>query len=97
RLAHFMSTRPLGGGIAYLDVLCSNTLQCAVSTSLTTTIVQFPTYSWNVEVCTHEMGHNMGSSHTHACVWNGNNTQIDDCGNQWAANNGQTPEGAACY
>jgi hypothetical protein len=97
RLAHFMSTRPLGGGIAYLDVLCSTTLQCAVSTSLTTTIVQFPTYSWNVEVCTHEMGHNMGSSHTHACVWNGNNTQIDDCGNQWAANNGQTPEGASCY
>ncbi|MEO6131317.1 MAG: GEVED domain-containing protein [Saprospiraceae bacterium] len=97
RLAHFMSTRPLGGGIAYVDVICSTTLQCAVSTSLTTTIVPFPTYSWNVEVVTHEMGHNMGSNHTHACVWNGNNTQIDDCGNQWAANNGSTPEGSACY
>jgi hypothetical protein len=30
------------------------------------------------------MGHLMGSRHTHACVWNGNNTQIDGC---------STPEG----
>ena len=97
RLAHLLSTRTLGGGIAYIDVLCSTTYQVAFSANLTTTIVQFPTYSWNVEVVTHEMGHNMGSPHTHACAWNGNNTQIDDCGNQWAANNGSTPEGAACY
>lgn len=97
RLAHLMSTRSLGGGIAYVNVLCHTTLMCAVSASLTTTIVGFPTYSWNVEVVTHEMGHNIGSPHTHACAWNGNNTQIDDCGNQYAANNGQSPEGAACY
>lgn len=38
-----------------------------------------PTYSFNVEVFTHEMGHLMGSRHTHACVWNGNNTAIDGC------------------
>jgi hypothetical protein len=30
-------------------------------------------------VITHEMGHLMGSRHTHACVWNGNNTAIDGC------------------
>lgn len=97
RLAHLLSTRSLGGGIAYLDVLCSNSIPCAFSASLSTTIVPVPTYSWNVEVVTHEMGHNMGSQHTHACAWNNNNTQIDDCGNQYAANSGQTPEGAACY
>ncbi len=97
RLAHFLSTRPLGGGIAYIDVICSNTNPTAVSTSLSTTIVPFPTYSWNVEVVTHEMGHNMGSYHTHACVWNGNNTQIDDCGNVLAYNNGGTPEGTTCF
>jgi hypothetical protein len=28
----------------------------------------------------HEMGHSFGSRHTHACVWNGNNTAIDGCG-----------------
>ena len=97
RLAHLLSTRSLGGGIAYVDVLCSTSFMCAVSASLSTTIVPVPTYSWNVEVVTHEMGHNMGSSHTHKCVWNGNNTQIDDCGNQYAANTGQNIEGAACY
>lgn len=97
RLAHLLSTRPLGGGIAFLDVLCATTNQVAFSASLSTTILPVPTYSWNVEVVTHEMGHNMGSYHTHACVWNGNNTQIDDCGNQWATNTGNTPEGAACY
>ena len=97
RLAHLLSTRSLGGGIAYLDVLCSTTHPCAVSASLSTTILPVPTYSWNVEVVTHEMGHNMGSQHTHACAWNNNNTQIDDCGNQYASNNGSTPEGAACY
>jgi hypothetical protein len=39
-----------------------------------------PTYSWTVQVITHEMGHLLGSNHTHACVWNGNNTPIDGCG-----------------
>ncbi len=97
RLAHFLSTRSLGGGIAYVNVLCSTSFQVAVSASLSTNIVPFPTYSWSVEVVTHEMGHNMGSSHTHKCVWNGNSTQIDDCGNWWAFNNNNTPEGSACF
>ncbi len=97
RLAHLLSTRTLGGGIAYIDVLCSTNIPCAFSASLSTTIVPFPTYSWNVEVVTHEMGHNMGSPHTHACAWNGNNTQIDDCGNQWAFNTGNPIEGSSCF
>ena len=29
---------------------------------------------------THEMGHSLGSPHTHACAWNGNSTAIDGCG-----------------
>lgn len=80
RLAHLLSTRGLGGGIAYIDVLCSNSNQVAFSSSLSTNIVPFPTFSWSVECVTHEMGHNMGSPHTHACAWNGNNTAIDGCG-----------------
>lgn len=39
-----------------------------------------PTYSWTVFVISHEMGHLLGSQHTHACAWNGNNTAIDGCG-----------------
>ncbi len=38
-----------------------------------------PTYSWTTNVITHENGHVFGSRHTHACVWNGNNTCIDGC------------------
>lgn len=41
----------------------------------------FPNYSWNVNVMAHEFGHLFGSRHTHACVWNGNNTAIDGCEN----------------
>lgn len=38
------------------------------------------TYTRSVKVFAHELGHIFGSRHTHACVWNGNNTAIDGCG-----------------
>ena len=38
-----------------------------------------PTYSHDVMIISHEMGHIFGARHTHACVWNGNNTAIDGC------------------
>jgi hypothetical protein len=47
--------------------------------SIGSTYSTVPTYSWSVEVVTHEFGHLLGSQHTHACVWNGNNTAIDGC------------------
>ncbi len=68
-----------GGGIAYVDVLCNKYYGVGYS-GINTTYSNVPTYSWTVEVVTHEIGHNLGSSHTHACVWNGNNTAIDGCG-----------------
>lgn len=87
------------GGLAYVDVLCDNAYKYAYS-NISSSYNNVPTYSWSVEVITHETGHNLGSRHTHACVWNGNSTQIDDCGNEYYYNNG-TPfssiEGNACY
>ncbi len=80
RLAHLISGRWLGGGIAYLNSLCSTSLNVAVSTSISGFDNPFPNYSWDVMVVAHEIGHNMGSPHTHSCSWNGNNTAIDGCG-----------------
>jgi hypothetical protein len=44
---------------------------------------EIPTYSWDVYVVTHEMGHLMGSDHTHWCGWGtgagGTCGAIDDC------------------
>jgi hypothetical protein len=87
------------GGVAWIDVLCDPGYNFAYS-NISSTYDNVPTYSWSVEVITHETGHNIGSRHTHACVWNGNNTQIDDCGNKYYYDNG-TPltqiEGYPCY
>jgi len=78
RLAHLISGRQLGGGRAVIDVLCSINSNHAVS-QLFSNFNAFPSYSWDLYVFSHEMGHNFGSYHTHACVWNGNNTAIDGC------------------
>lgn len=75
-LAHFLSTRSLGGGIAYLDVICLKQYAFGVS-GITTSFQNVPTYSWSVEVVTHELGHNLGSWHTQSCNWP--NGALDNC------------------
>ncbi len=78
-LAHLISRgAPAGGGVAWVDALCTS-YNYAYS-YIHSSYQLFPTYSWSVEVVAHEMGHNLGSQHTHACAWNGNNTAIDGCG-----------------
>jgi Metallo-peptidase family M12/GEVED domain/Secretion system C-terminal sorting domain len=79
-LAHFVSTRGLGGGVAWLGGLCNSTISYAVSASLGS-VSNFPTYSWATNVVTHEMGHNLSSPHTHDCSWGPtNDKKIDQCG-----------------
>jgi hypothetical protein len=69
------------GGVAFLNTLCvSNTANRMAYSDINPTYSVLPTYSWSVEVLTHEQGHNLGSPHTHDCAWNGNNTPIDGCG-----------------
>jgi hypothetical protein len=69
---------PATTSVAYVNSLCGG-YRYAYSG-----VEQFydavPTYSWTINAMTHEMGHSLGSPHTHACFWNGNDTAIDGCG-----------------
>lgn len=76
-LAHLIDF-PATGGVAYLDSLCSDFRHAFSGASVF--YAELPTYSWSVNVIAHEMGHSLGSPHTHACFWNGNFTAIDSCG-----------------
>ena len=83
-LVHLMTKRNNTGtgGIAYRDVLCNNAWGYAFSAGLNnTTNFNFPnpSYTWNLMVCSHEIGHNIESHHTHWCGWPGG--PIDNCTN----------------
>ena len=52
---------------------------CMSQLYYTNTLGSSTVYTWNINVITHEQGHQFGSLHTHACAWNGNNTAIDSC------------------
>lgn len=80
------------GGVAWLNTLCSSTSYRMAYSGINSSYSNVPTYSWSVMVVSHEQGHNMGSSHTHACVWNGNGTAIDGCGPQAGYSEGSCPQ-----
>ena len=74
-LVHLMTKRSNTGtgGIAYLDALCSTNWGYGFSSDLnndTTFSFPNPSYTWNLFVCSHEIGHNFGAHHTHWCGWN---------------------------
>ena len=82
-IAHFVTRDNHGnGGLGYVDVLCNK--QYAYSYSdINGSYQAVPTFSWDVEVITHETGHNLGSKHTQWCGWNtgsgGTCGAIDNC------------------
>ena len=78
-LAHMVSARNLGGGVAYLGVICSQITGYAVSANINGSF-PFPiqdnnSNNWDLMVVAHEIGHNVGAPHTHD-----KNPQIDGCG-----------------
>ncbi len=77
-LAHFLSGRSLGGGVAYLPGLCSGA-PWGVSANLAgffpTPLVDNNGQNWDIIVVAHELGHNFGAPHTHNY-----NPPADGCG-----------------
>jgi len=75
-LVHSLSTRSLGGGIAYLGGLYSPQYYgYGVSGSL-----RGEFNKWDLVVVAHELGHNFGAEHTHEMT-----PQVDTCGNSCPA------------
>lgn len=89
-LAHLISFTN-NGGVAYVNgvIMCVYNppgvyphvgAQCGMSGVGSMYYADINHYNWTIDCIGHEMGHQMGSNHTHDCVWNGNNSRIDACG-----------------
>ena len=76
-VVHFLTTR-FGGGVAYLGVMCDATYGYGISGIDGFAPNPGEALTWDPNVVAHELGHNLGSPHTHdSGAWNGN--PIDQC------------------
>jgi len=79
RAATLLFSNKGGGGLAYVGVLCADNVDsynyayCGLANNYV-----FPAdgYIWDTDVSGHELGHNVGSPHTHNCSWN---PAVDSC------------------
>ena len=77
-LAHMLSGRALGGGIAYLPGLCNGSgygLSANLAGAFPTPLVNNSAQNWDIFVVAHEIGHNFGMEHTHEMQ-----PPLDGCG-----------------
>ncbi|MFK7932987.1 MAG: M12 family metallo-peptidase [Saprospiraceae bacterium] len=68
------------GGLAFIDKLCQSKLLSVSYSNIDGVFRPLPRYSWDAFLITHELGHNFGSPHTHACEWGATGFQsLDNC------------------
>lgn len=75
-LGHYLSGRGLGGGVAWLDAVCTDSnygLSGNLSGFFPYPIQDNHPQNWDLMVVAHEGGHNVGAPHTH-------DMGIDNCG-----------------
>ena len=77
---HLLTGRGLGGGVAWLGVVCSEpfyayALSSGVGYSFPYPLIDHDHGNWEPVVVNHEIGHNFGAPHTHD-----HNPQADGCG-----------------
>ena len=78
-LAHFLSGRGLGGGVAWLPGVCGSygyALSANLGGSFPYPLEDHRHENWDIMVVSHEFGHNAGSPHTHSV-----SPPLDGCGN----------------
>jgi len=78
-LVHFISGKAVQGGIAYIGSVCDSRYAFGVSQVFGHFDLSDPTQIWDVLVVTHEIGHNLGTPHTH-CY----SPPVDECYDQEA-------------
>jgi hypothetical protein len=64
-VVHMLSGKPVQGGVAYVNALCSQPYGYGVSQVHGSFDLANPSGIWDVVVATHELGHNFGSPHSH--------------------------------
>jgi hypothetical protein len=90
-LHHALMGKSVGGGVAYLGVVCNSNYGYGVSGSMNGNFVDInQAMVWDMSVVMHEIGHNFNSDHTHDT--DGYNPPVDTCGNSCPAN---VPVGSA--
>jgi hypothetical protein len=73
-ITHFLSAKNLGGGVAYLSVLCNSAIGFGVSGNIDGGYPNPFSAAWDTYVVAHEIGHNFSSQHSHCYV-----PEIDHC------------------
>jgi hypothetical protein len=77
-IAQLVDLRFSGAGIAHINAYCgAGSDRRHGYTGIFPDYEPVPTFSNTVFLFSHEVGHNLGSQHTHACRWN--DTAIDGC------------------
>lgn len=78
-IAHLYTFSGSWGGVAAVDQLGRRYPYAVSNLRMGEYTTGWRGNRWNSLVTPHESGHVIGSQHTHASVWNGNNTPIDSC------------------